>query len=44
MGYFETHGKTEFLAGEQYGLTDEQKKVSANTHFFLRNCSIQSFS
>lgn len=28
MGYFETHGKTEFTAGEQYGLTEEQKKVN----------------
>uniref|UniRef100_A0A914V7X2 NADH dehydrogenase [ubiquinone] 1 beta subcomplex subunit 4 n=1 Tax=Plectus sambesii TaxID=2011161 RepID=A0A914V7X2_9BILA len=27
MGYFETHGKTEFVAGEEYNLTDEQKKL-----------------
>ncbi|GMT28475.1 hypothetical protein PFISCL1PPCAC_19772, partial [Pristionchus fissidentatus] len=27
MGYFETHGKTEFVACEQYGLTEEQKKA-----------------
>lgn len=26
-GYFETHGKTEFLPGEQYNLTDEEKKA-----------------
>uniref|UniRef100_A0A914CRL7 NADH dehydrogenase [ubiquinone] 1 beta subcomplex subunit 4 n=1 Tax=Acrobeloides nanus TaxID=290746 RepID=A0A914CRL7_9BILA len=27
LGYFETHGKTEFLPGEQYNLTDEEKKA-----------------
>uniref|UniRef100_A0A914HTB3 NADH dehydrogenase [ubiquinone] 1 beta subcomplex subunit 4 n=1 Tax=Globodera rostochiensis TaxID=31243 RepID=A0A914HTB3_GLORO len=27
LGYFETHGKMEFLPGEQYNLTDEQKKA-----------------
>uniref|UniRef100_A0AC35TN39 NADH dehydrogenase [ubiquinone] 1 beta subcomplex subunit 4 n=1 Tax=Rhabditophanes sp. KR3021 TaxID=114890 RepID=A0AC35TN39_9BILA len=27
FGYFETHGKTEFKAGEQYNLSDEQKKA-----------------
>uniref|UniRef100_A0A0K0FYA3 NADH dehydrogenase [ubiquinone] 1 beta subcomplex subunit 4 n=1 Tax=Strongyloides venezuelensis TaxID=75913 RepID=A0A0K0FYA3_STRVS len=26
-GYFETHGKTEFLPGEQYNLSDEEKKA-----------------
>uniref|UniRef100_A0A915B165 NADH dehydrogenase [ubiquinone] 1 beta subcomplex subunit 4 n=1 Tax=Parascaris univalens TaxID=6257 RepID=A0A915B165_PARUN len=27
FGYFETHGKMKFLAGEEYNLTDEQKKA-----------------
>uniref|UniRef100_A0A0N4Z5K9 NADH dehydrogenase [ubiquinone] 1 beta subcomplex subunit 4 n=1 Tax=Parastrongyloides trichosuri TaxID=131310 RepID=A0A0N4Z5K9_PARTI len=27
FGYFETHGKTEFLPGEQYNLSDEEKKA-----------------
>ncbi|KAI6203540.1 Complex I-B15 [Aphelenchoides besseyi] len=27
LGYWETHGKTEFLAGEQYNLSDEEKKA-----------------
>lgn len=27
LGYWETHGKTEFLPGEQYNLTDEEKKA-----------------
>ncbi|KRZ54718.1 hypothetical protein T02_15653, partial [Trichinella nativa] len=26
-GYFETHGKMEFKPGEEYGLTEEQKKA-----------------
>lgn len=27
FGYFESHGKTEFLPGEQYNLSDEEKKA-----------------
>lgn len=27
LGYWETHGKMEFLPGEQYNLTDEEKKA-----------------
>jgi hypothetical protein len=27
IGYYETHGKTEFLPGEMYNLTEEQKKA-----------------
>ena len=27
LGYYETHGKTEFVAGEHYNLTDEEKKA-----------------
>ncbi|KAH7728695.1 Protein NUO-6 [Aphelenchoides avenae] len=27
LGYFETHGKTEFLPGEEYNLTDDEKKA-----------------
>uniref|UniRef100_A0A0K0DVQ3 NADH dehydrogenase [ubiquinone] 1 beta subcomplex subunit 4 n=1 Tax=Strongyloides stercoralis TaxID=6248 RepID=A0A0K0DVQ3_STRER len=27
FGYFESHGKTEFLPGEQYNLSDDQKKA-----------------
>lgn len=27
LGYFETHGKMEFVAGEQYNLTDAEKKA-----------------
>lgn len=27
LGYFETHGKTQFIAGEQYGLSSEEKKA-----------------
>jgi hypothetical protein len=27
VGYWETHGKTEFLPGEQYNLTDDEKKA-----------------
>ncbi|MFH4983854.1 hypothetical protein AB6A40_010563 [Gnathostoma spinigerum] len=27
LGYFETHGKTKFLEGEEYNLTDEEKKA-----------------
>lgn len=27
LGYWETHGKTEFLAGEEYNLTDDEKKA-----------------
>lgn len=27
IGYWETHGKTEFLPGEQYNLTDDEKKA-----------------
>ncbi|KJH51089.1 NADH-ubiquinone oxidoreductase B15 subunit [Dictyocaulus viviparus] len=27
LGYFETHGKTEFLPGQEYNLTDEEKKA-----------------
>ena len=27
LGYFETHGKTEFLPGEQYNMTDAEKKA-----------------
>lgn len=26
-GYFEMHGKTEFLPGEQYNLSDDEKKA-----------------
>jgi hypothetical protein len=27
LGYWETHGKMEFLPGEQYNLTDDEKKA-----------------
>ncbi|PIO64259.1 NADH-ubiquinone oxidoreductase B15 subunit [Teladorsagia circumcincta] len=27
LGYFETHGKTEFLPGQEYNLTDDEKKA-----------------
>lgn len=27
LGYFETHGKMRFIAGEDYGISDEEKKV-----------------
>lgn len=27
LGYFETHGKTEFLPNEEYNLTENEKKV-----------------
>ncbi|CAB3407767.1 unnamed protein product [Caenorhabditis bovis] len=27
LGYFETHGKTEFLPGHEYNLTDDEKKA-----------------
>uniref|UniRef100_A0A915PVM8 NADH dehydrogenase [ubiquinone] 1 beta subcomplex subunit 4 n=1 Tax=Setaria digitata TaxID=48799 RepID=A0A915PVM8_9BILA len=27
LGYFETHGKMEFIAGEDYGISDEEKKA-----------------
>jgi hypothetical protein len=27
LGYYETHGKMEFLPGEQYNMTDEEKKA-----------------
>jgi len=27
LGYWETHGKTEFIAGEEYNLTDDEKKA-----------------
>ncbi|VDO65174.1 unnamed protein product [Heligmosomoides polygyrus] len=27
IGYFETHGKTEFLPGQEYNLTDDEKKA-----------------
>lgn len=30
LGYFETHGKMKFIAGEDYGISDEEKKVSSN--------------
>ncbi|VDK87618.1 unnamed protein product [Litomosoides sigmodontis] len=27
LGYFETHGKMKFIAGEDYGISDEEKKA-----------------
>ncbi|VDN07713.1 unnamed protein product [Thelazia callipaeda] len=27
LGYFETHGKMRFIAGEDYGISDEEKKA-----------------
>lgn len=27
LGYFETHGKMEFKAGEEYDITDDEKKA-----------------
>lgn len=30
LGYFETHGKMRFIPGEDYGISDEEKKVVHN--------------